>query len=92
MLLTFLFFACTSAMDCDACEEDELCVAHIDEAEATQDFATCEPVPAECGATLDCEDNTCVADAYGRCSPGFVGGLCDADGSPALTCFAETQE
>jgi hypothetical protein len=81
--------ACRPAATCPTCEAGEVCLLQVDEADPDVSVARCEPVPSECGSALDCDDNTCVLAAYALCEPGSVGGLCDMELAPELTCYAE---
>ncbi|MCB9674016.1 MAG: hypothetical protein H6737_02810 [Alphaproteobacteria bacterium] len=76
--------------DCAPCADaGEVCVTNLDEAGAAAPIITCETAPADCGASLDCRDNTCLAQAYALCAPGYEGAFCAMDESPVVTCYAE---
>jgi hypothetical protein len=77
---------------CAACAPSELCVENIDEGEPDAGFITCEPVPEGCADGLDCNDNSCLVEAYATCGVGFEAARCDADEAPNVTCFAEGAE
>ncbi len=81
-----------AGLTCADCTGSELCVENIDEDEPDAGFFSCEPVPVECEAGLDCDDNSCLVVAYESCGVGFEASMCDAEEAPQITCFAEGAE
>lgn len=81
MLIFVVLAACGSSSD--TCSQDEVEVHYLGGGplDGTID---CAPIPASCGATGSCADNTCIRDMYALCDSRYIGVGCSDTFQPVI--------
>lgn len=87
-----LLLAAACGGDDDECGADEVEVqSHGDDGDITR--TECAAIPAECGATVDCDDDACHTALYLLCGlqpGGLVGGVCNDSQAPVIVgCYLD---
>ena len=67
----------------DGCSDEQIEVSYLG---GDRDGETeCAAIPSECGAEVDCTDNTCVGALYDLCESPYIGVSCSAStGTPTI--------